>query len=616
MERIAYRPTFAQSGCRFEEDAVLGGLSVEGEWLLSACDDPQIALTPVEPVPRGWCRFLLRGAGDLRNPRLYLDFGEGLSEAWSVPLDRLDGTDGFLAAIYLPSPVLRIRLDPADMPGRLRLDAFHVEPFVLGQAAAAMGGGSLAPQAPFSRALGSLAALLRTGNSDGSGDTGDEGDANALLFTGTRSHLSGISARLAPTYLENQDLVVELHALAPGGTRLLRSVTVPARLVGTQEWEHVYWPPVEASIGRVFLARFRARKNGRITSLSRAKVLLAAKPFHSNPDPHQGPPQAILFSPVTQCNLNCTHCISRPTRKRLAVAPERAWEALRAASRGPRFKHVALDYSGDMLFNELRHGGLLSRIIALDVPYRMDTNANCLEDDIIERLVGSRLVEINFSLDSMDPGTYRQIRRGSLPLEEVLGKIARFMRRRNEAAPAIRTVISFVLMRSNAATIAPAFEFAHRHGIDFVSLVPLIAFTPDMVEEILVTDDEAYRTLHAQCVRDSARTGVGLNMQAPVARWRDDDGHAPCELPWGTTTLLGNGDVMACCVPGTKIGNLGEGDFETIWNGPAYRAFRARVNTPDPPAPCRNCPMSRLPGNRKAYMPAAYPASPASRPDD
>ena len=27
--------------------------------------------------------------------------------------------------------------------------------------------------------------------------------------------------------------------------------------------------------------------------------------------------KAVLYSPVSQCNLNCTHCISRPTRAKL-----------------------------------------------------------------------------------------------------------------------------------------------------------------------------------------------------------------------------------------------------------------------------------------------------------
>jgi len=63
---------------------------------------------------------------------------------------------------------------------------------------------------------------------------------------------------------------------------------------------------------------------------------------------------------------------------------------------------------------------------------------------------------------------------------------------------------------------------------------------------------------------------------------------------------------MACCVPGTRIGNIADRSLREIWNGPEYRAFRARVNTPDPPEPCRNCPMNRVANNRKAFAPARY----------
>ncbi len=52
------------------------------------------------------------------------------------------------------------------------------------------------------------------------------------------------------------------------------------------------------------------------------------------------------------------------------------------------------DYSGDILFDERRYPGTLARIIALDAAFRIDTNANCLDNDIVDMLLGSRLFEI------------------------------------------------------------------------------------------------------------------------------------------------------------------------------------------------------------------------------
>jgi radical SAM protein with 4Fe4S-binding SPASM domain len=271
---------------------------------------------------------------------------------------------------------------------------------------------------------------------------------------------------------------------------------------------------------------------------------------------------------------------------------------------------LGTDYSGDILFDERRYPGTLTRLISLDASFRIDTNANCLDDDIIEMLLASRLKEINFSIDSMDPAVYAAVRRGSIPLPEVLGKIARFMSRKREAQKEIHTIISFVLMKSNAATIKPALAFAGEQGIDHVLVTPLMAFTEDMVKEIFVWDEIAFAGLREELVTEAARLGVALAMDSPVSRWREDDIHAPCEVPWATAVFTANGDVMACCMPGTVMGNLNEQSLDEIWNGPKFAAFRMRVNSTNPPASCRNCGMMRVRNNRKAYAPVHHAVPP------
>jgi radical SAM protein with 4Fe4S-binding SPASM domain len=278
---------------------------------------------------------------------------------------------------------------------------------------------------------------------------------------------------------------------------------------------------------------------------------------------------------------------------------------VREVTRGEKFLHLATDYSGDILFDERRYPGTLARLIALDAAFTISTNATCLDDDITDMLFASRLQEINFSIDSMDADVYRSVRRGSLPLSEVLGKVAHFMSRKAAAGKQLHTIISFVLMRSNAATIKPALAFAREHGIDHVNVFPLLAFTEDMVDEIFVWDETAYAALHQELSLEASRLGVALAIQPPVEHWRDDDIHTPCEVPWGTAAITANGDVMGC-MPDTVIGNLNQQTLGEIWHGPEFAAFRSRVNTPDPPSSCRNCGMARVANNRKAYAPVRY----------
>jgi radical SAM protein with 4Fe4S-binding SPASM domain len=404
---------------------------------------------------------------------------------------------------------------------------------------------------------------------------------------------------------------LELLPADDGDSTPLRTAAIDLANIESAGIDHVYWEPLPESKRRFFFLR-AALWHDKVRELTRDRPLLTgAKPIYSEPAPYDVLPRALLFSPVSQCNLNCTHCISRPTREKLRFASARVWDAVREITSDEKFVHLATDYSGDILFDERRYPGTLARIIALDAPFRIDTNATCLDDDIIDLLLESRLFEINFSIDSLDADVYRRIRRGSLPLPEVLAKVAHFMSRKAAARKEIHTIISFVLMRSNAGTIKPALAFAREHGIDHVSVVPLLAFTEDMVDEIFVWDETAYAALYEELSTEAARLGVALAMQPPVEQWRHDDIHAPCEVPWATTTITANGDVMACCMPGTVIGNLNDETLDEIWNGRAFSAFRSRVNSPNPPSSCRNCGMSRVHNNRNAYVPArsAKPAA-------
>ncbi len=397
-----------------------------------------------------------------------------------------------------------------------------------------------------------------------------------------------------------------LHEANGNGARALR--TAEAEIAGIEpgEMEHFYWEPVEQSQHCFFFLRAWLCVGAEHRPTLTTPLMADANLIYSSPQGYAALPQAVLFSPVSQCNLNCPHCISRPTRARARFASESVWDAVREVTEGPRFAHLGTDYSGDILFDERRYPGTLTRLIALDASFRIDTNANCLDDDIIEMLLASRLMEINFSIDSMDPDVYREVRRGSIPLPEVLTKIARFMSRKRAARKDIHTIISFVLMRSNAATIKPALAFARENGIDHVLVSPLMAFTEDMVNEIFVWDEVAFAALREELLAEAAGLGVALAMQPPVSRWREDDIHAPCELPWATALFTGNGEVMACCMPGTALGNLNEQSLEQIWNGPKYADFRMRVNSPNPPASCRNCSVARVRNNRKAFAPVRF----------
>ena len=312
-------------------------------------------------------------------------------------------------------------------------------------------------------------------------------------------------------------------------------------------------------------------------------------------------PKQILYSPVTQCNLNCIHCISRHTRSTVSrlAAPIKA--QLRDWCATGKVTSIITDYSGDILWAETRFGGELDFLIALDVPLHIDTNGACLTAEIAERLCRSRLGSLNISLDAADPATYKRVRKGAPPLDEVVANIAGLMRIRAAAGASFPVSISMTLMRSNLREWPDFLRLGARLGVDFIHARHLEAYTEDMEADSLWHDQAAYNAARLEALALAEQLGVQAGVPEPF-RGVAVAGRRSCSIPWRAAVILGNGDVQACCVPGTLMGNLQEQTMEEIWNGPRYQALRETVNSDRPMPACATCAMFRRTDNPDSYL--------------
>jgi MoaA/NifB/PqqE/SkfB family radical SAM enzyme len=387
--------------------------------------------------------------------------------------------------------------------------------------------------------------------------------------------------------------VYELHAF---GVRRLARKAVRLGQRDDREPLTVYWPPIAGSAGRRFLLVIRARHA--VVEPGAADALVYSAP--QSPLPF---PKAILFSPVTQCNLNCIHCVSKHTRTRFAELDEAAWDEIAAAAGCGRLEHLRSDYSGDIFFSDWRHRNWFERMRGLDIELVIDTHANDLTPDVIERVMQSKVIWINFSLDSMDPADYPRIRKGARPLAEVLDVVRSFMAARNARRPLMTTILSFVLMKRNLDSIPAAIDFAAEVGVTGIWCNHLHAHSGGMAEESLMLQPRRYEAAYRAFLALAKEKKVSLSMPAPVRVAGPVRGHTPCDYPWRSITVLGDGQLMACNVPGTNVGHLRDGSLADLWNGPVLREFRARVNSDNPPDACSVCPMRRVEGNFASYVP-------------
>jgi MoaA/NifB/PqqE/SkfB family radical SAM enzyme len=309
----------------------------------------------------------------------------------------------------------------------------------------------------------------------------------------------------------------------------------------------------------------------------------------------------VLYSPVTQCNLNCIHCISAHTRASVSRLAEGIKTQMRGWAESGALHIISSDYSGDLLWADSRFGGELDFIFSLKIPFHIDTNGVCLTPEVAALLCRENIASLNISLDAAEEATYKRVRKGAPALAQVVANIEAFMRIRAAERPDCQVSISFTLMRSTL-TEWPAFvRLGARLGVDTVISRHLEAFTPEMEADSLWQDQAAYNAARLEIIALAAELGIEVTIPPPFAGV-PRAGRRICTVPWTSAVILGNGDVAACCVPGLVMGNLNDATMQEIWNGKRYRELRATVNSASPLPVCAACPMFRHTDNPDSYL--------------
>ena len=462
----------------------------------------------------------------------------------------------------------------------------------------------------------------------------ETGVARSLSFQTPSHPLTAISVRFATGggVLEGE-LELRLHRFAGPLVAGARSAPEPPARRATVDLRHIYdgelldwlFAPVAGPPGgwRVDFELLRlssdrapalvAHLRGRQPAVAAGQVLLPLPldegwsiDFIPHGAPlHAPPPRGLCYNAVTRCNLNCTHCISRVTRgrvRRLSGAEQgRFLPFLRQAGLP---NGIISDYAGDPFFTETTEGGVLDLLESMDANIGLTTNGNVMTPALAWRVTGPAYHHVWFSLDAARPGTYAKIRRGACSLDQVLGNLRLLVEIRRRRGGGARPLIGLnvVLMKSNVEELCELVDIALSTGVDGINGVHLIAMTDDMERESLWHHQPLYNAVRARALAHAAEQGVKLALPPPFRDRPPAGGHRVCHDAWTIVSVLGNGDVQACCMPESVMGNLGEHSLEEIWNGPIYRALRARVNSDNPPEACRHCPMVRLAHNSSSYL--------------
>ena len=320
------------------------------------------------------------------------------------------------------------------------------------------------------------------------------------------------------------------------------------------------------------------------------------------------PPVCLYLEVTNRCNLLCTTCPR--TYEELEPPADMSWELFASiVDQVPNLARAVLHGVGEpMLVANLPR---MVRYLKDRGTYVLfNSNGTVLGERNGRALIDAGLDELRVSLDAANRESFKAIRG-----RDYFGRIirnVRAFRELQEREGHTRPQVSLWLtgLKENVEQLPAFVKVAAEIGIKEVYLQRLVFFgesaigkaRPDQALFERLTQQEAVYLKQAE---DQAHA-VGITFSASGAASEpglslkgssDDSPWSLCRRPWSLMYFTANGRALPCCIApfsqhgydNYTLGHAGRQSLHDIWNGTAYRNFRAALLSDKPPDSCANC---------------------------
>lgn len=318
-------------------------------------------------------------------------------------------------------------------------------------------------------------------------------------------------------------------------------------------------------------------------------------------------PEYVQIEPVGQCNLSCRMC---PVVYREEKPPAfMSYDVFcRLLDQFATVKELHLQGLGEPLLHP-RFFDMVRYAAARGIAVSTNTNMTALSERRAEECVKSGLRRMHVSLDAAEASAYEYIRVGAR-----FSKVLRNLRRLAEAKASLKSKlpeirIVAVVMRRNLQQLPDLVRLARAFGIDSVSVQHLahdfsesslpVKYQPmrEFVDEETLLNEDPARVRRwfdaARALADDLGVRLRLPNADPQPRPPSLKGRERCDWPWRGAYVAYSGEAMPCCMVATperiNFGSMSREGVVQVWNSGAYRDFRARLESDDPPDICRGC---------------------------
>jgi len=244
----------------------------------------------------------------------------------------------------------------------------------------------------------------------------------------------------------------------------------------------------------------------------------------------------------------------------------------------PGLEALQLQGAGEPLAHP-RFFDMVSYAAARGIEVSTTTSLLLISDARIGECVASGLRRLDVAPGAADPSDCDYLRAGS-KLRRALRNVRRIANVKKQY-PRIRIVL--MLLRSNLRHLPELIRLAREHGADAVQLRHLwhdVSPARRFVEaQSLLKEDPDFKEAQALAA------GLGIVLELPRLR--------RCDRPWRGLHVGASGEALPCPRAKTAqrktLGNMRRDGVVQVWNNDAYREFRERLASDNPPDLCRSC---------------------------
>jgi MoaA/NifB/PqqE/SkfB family radical SAM enzyme len=325
-------------------------------------------------------------------------------------------------------------------------------------------------------------------------------------------------------------------------------------------------------------------------------------------DETAAPPVCLYLETTNRCNLLCTTCPR--TYEELEPPADMSWDLFtRIVDQVPNIERAVMHGVGEPMM--VKHLAKMVRYLKDRGTYVLfNTNGTLLNDKNGRALIDAGLDELRVSLDASNAKSYKAIR-GKDFFARILRNVRAFRALQEREGHDKPRVSAWLTGLKETLPELPAFvKVAAEIGVKEVYLQRLVFFEQDAIGHARPDQALYERMSHEEAgyldeaTALAASLGLTFSASGAVAEpgmslKRNDDGSpwSMCRRPWTVMYFTANGRALPCCIApfsqrgyeNYTLGDASQQSLREIWNGPAYRAFRAGLLSDHPPAACASC---------------------------